>query len=524
MKRKNLFLSLISSIVVAVVIVTVTIVSVASPKKKNNTVNPGSNINFVDNTKYEEENKNRDGSAEKPYLIYSAESYNDMLSTYGSKNRYFELAEDIDFTGVEYVTLFNATEPMNSTINGNGHSLNNITIHATKDNINKFSFNTYARVAMFGWMENAKVSNLVISNLNVTVDEDVYEYVANFKEGHTYVEVVASSIAYIARNTTFDNVTLNSKVTGFVYTVGEDVENSFGGVVTVAESLTITNSNINTEIDVNGGSGFNIGGIAGYGRIATVKDSNIDVKVALSSENRVYVGGVFSYGRTLDIENVNVNVDIKSKDSQEVRNAFINGIDTDENDLLDNGDGVSSGAGIVVVIRADDETQKSTFKNIKVTSNVDADIIYSGAFLDTWTINPSNTGLITIEDVIVDVNADVIALHGLSRDLGAATIIYSQEAKAQEGYFNIRMAGSVKNGYFFEANSKKYTRNSLTVWIAISAAVKGEDGKWVDAVDYSLKDFYVELSENFYNKITSSSSEFDYRNVTSNFGSVKKVG
>ena len=47
MKRKNLFLSLISSVIVAVAIVTVTICSFIKPKTNQGNVNPGAdNINI----------------------------------------------------------------------------------------------------------------------------------------------------------------------------------------------------------------------------------------------------------------------------------------------------------------------------------------------------------------------------------------------------------------------------------------------------------------------------------------------
>lgn len=529
MKRKNLFLSLISSIVVAVAIVTITIVSVASPKKKNDVVDPGtSNIGFeTDYSDYEEENTKRDGSEGNPYLIYSAESYNALLGEYGSQGRYFQVAEDIDFTDVDYVTLFNGDRAMNSTINGNGHSLTNITIHATKENINQYTYDTYAYIALFGKMNGAVIDNLNIANLEVVVDADVYDYVKDFESTFAYDEVLVSSIACVAQNTTFSNVTLNSKVTGFSYNVGSKTENSIGGVVAVGEKLTITDSKIDTEINVNNGTGFHMGGIAGYGRVATVKNTDVDVKATIASSNRLNFGGLFSYGKTLTIENANVNVDLKTIDSSAIREAFVNGIRVDENGLANAAD-MSFASGLVAFLRADDKTQKSTFSNIKVTSNVDADLVYAGAFLDTWTTDPTNTSLVLISDVVVDVNADVLALHGFARGIGAATVQFSDEAKAAEGYYNIKMTGSVKlKGYFVEANSKVYSRPNLSIWIGISTKYGDKN-----VIKFNINDFHVVISENLYNVIWETSSSFDFykldaynnnKGADSVFGSVTKI-
>ena len=104
MKRRNLFLSLISSVIVAVAIVTVTICSVI-PKKKTqqggNQVITTPIVDVNDNKKYEDMNlKERDGSAAKPYVLYSAESFVDMLENFGGReNVYFEVVKDIDFAG-----------------------------------------------------------------------------------------------------------------------------------------------------------------------------------------------------------------------------------------------------------------------------------------------------------------------------------------------------------------------------------------------------------------------------------------
>ena len=107
MKRRNLFLSLISSVIVAVAIVTVTICSVI-PKKKTqqggNQVITTPIVDVNDTKKYEDMNLNeRDGSEAKPYVLYSAESFVDMLEDFGgTAGMHFEVVKDIDFSGFNY--------------------------------------------------------------------------------------------------------------------------------------------------------------------------------------------------------------------------------------------------------------------------------------------------------------------------------------------------------------------------------------------------------------------------------------
>lgn len=518
MKRRNLFLSLISSVLVAVAIVTVTIVSVVKPSKKNNNDNvPGaSNIAIdsgIDYSEYELENQSRDGSKELPYLIYSAESYNDMLTNHGADNCYFEIAEDIDFTGVDYKTLFNKADALNATIYGKLHSLSNITIHVTEENVADFSLYNSASVAMFGNVDGASINNLVINNLKVIVDSAVYTYVTNWG----YKQFITSSFAGSVKNSTFDNVTVNANVTGFSnYFTGSGnlLANTMGGFAGKIENVTITNSNVNSELNVIEGSEFNIGGVAGYGIDSTLTDTNVNVKLVLSHENRVSVGGLFAQVRTMAVKNTNVQVDIQSNDSEEKRTAFVESLGKNPSNTQ-----MSHAAGIVAYIRANDDTQKSTFDNIKVTSNVNADLVYAGAFIETMTNMKTadfskHLDIITVNDVIVDTNANVLALHGFARELGLATVTYSDEAQAQEGYFNIRIRGSVKLDSY---GSEIGTENEV-IYPAVSIYTAVDNyGK----CNMDICDLYVEVSSSIYTAIVSQTAKrIDFHAINRYYGNI----
>ena len=87
MKRRNLFLSLICSIMLAVALVTFTVISVVPTKDKSNKNQTSQNVsdtgNTGDNQKPENPdvliNEGRDGSEELPYVIYSAETFESFV-------------------------------------------------------------------------------------------------------------------------------------------------------------------------------------------------------------------------------------------------------------------------------------------------------------------------------------------------------------------------------------------------------------------------------------------------------------
>ena len=579
MKRKNLFLSLISSILVAVAIVTVTIVSVIQPKSNNSGKLPDAgNINInkpgdesVDNsTLYDFENKfNRNGSAELPYIIYSADNFVSMLSERGGVRRlvtrpvtenvvgengniitvnkvdenghvifeavldkngnniydvnHFELVNDIDFTGVDYVTLFNGSSFIGK-LNGKGYSIKNISINVNEDNYaSKFSFeragNKYARVALFGETDGAVIENITIDALSVNVSNVVYNSIREAKYG-IYVELMVAGVAGYARNTTLSNVTLNANVIGSNYSV-DDVdgngnyiaENAMGGVVAVAENLTLNKTNVNVDVTVNAGSSYYVGGIAAYGRTAKVEESNIDVEIITTASRRLSMAGMFAYGRKLDIQNTIVNFTLTDTADAQTRNDYVATLTKDGTAKSAN---MSTAAGLVAILRANDDSQKTLISKVKVTSNVNFDCIYAGAVLDTYSTCDKNVEankqLITLSDIIVDVNANALAIHAFARQLVATTVSFSEVANSN-GYFNIKIAGNAKlTAYVTKIDaSTSVTREAVTI---LTAADK-------TFMDYHYTDLYIQTTSSINSSLMTG---FDRWSIVANsFGSYKVV-
>ena len=576
MKRKNLFLSLISSILVAVAIVTVTIVSVVQPKSKNAGKLPDAgniNINRPEDetldqaTLYDLENTyNRNGSAEYPYIIYSADNFISMLSDRGDVRRvvtkpvtetvvgedgqtitvakkdenghiifeavldangdntydvnHFELVNDIDFSGVDYVTLFNGSSFIGK-FNGNGYSIKNITINVDENNYaTNFSFersgNKYARVALFGETNGAVIENLTIDALNVNVSNVVYNSIRAAEYG-IYVELMVAGVAGYAKDTTLSNVTLNANVVGSNFAV-EDVdgngnyiaENAMGGVVAVAENLTLDKTNVNVDVTVNAGSFYYVGGIAAYGRTAKVAESNIDVEIITTASRKLSMAGMFAYGRKLDIQDTNVNFTLTDTADAQTRSDYVASLTKDG--IAKSAD-MSTAAGLVAILRANDDTQKTLISNVKVTSNVDFDCIYAGAILDAYSTSDktmeANKQLITLSDIIVDVQANALAIHAFARQLVATTITYSADAKV-DGYYNIKIVGNAKlTEYETKINaSTSVTREAVTI---LTAADKS-------FMNYNYSDLYIQVSSsvnsslmNGFDRWSIVAKSFDYK-------------
>ena len=577
MKRKNLFLSLISSVVVAVAIVTVTICSFIIPKKNQETVNPGAeNISIntgiedkpteepkedenengdesgdetVDQAAiYDLENKfNRNGSAEYPYIIYSAENFNSLISSFGGKQRivttplteevvdeegktqvvnkldefghlifvevldeeenktygvnHFELVNDIDFAGVEYTTLFNNDEAFIGVIDGKDFAIKNISINVNENNYEeKFSFvkdgNRYARVALFGEMNGAVIKNLKIDALKVSVSNTVYGYITSSKYelDNPYAELSVAGIAAYVTDSTLENVTVNAEVEGSSYYVNEKdadgnyiANNAMGGIAAVATNLSIEKSNVNVKVMPNAGGEYLVGGVAAYGYTAKVSDSEINVAVEASYIRNLSIAGMFAYGRVLDIQNTNVNFTLNEIADEATRKTYVESLTGEESVKAER---FTTAAGLVAVLRANDDTQKTVMTNVKVVSNVDFDCIYAGAILDAYSTsdiaNSENMKLITLTDVVVEVNANALAVHGFARQLVATTIAYTADATV-EGYFNIKIAGDAKlSSYEVAINSEEnVSRGAATI---LTAASK-------EFMQYSYANLYIEASE-----------------------------
>ena len=217
-----------------------------------------------------------DGVEEAEHL--SGEEINNLVQNEGytyitSKDQFLEIFQnggidlngsyilgcDIDLSDIEnWQPVGDENNPFTGIFNGNGYSIDNLTINVEDSGAENVGF--------FGVTTNATISNVNFTNASVITPDD-------FINGSSAVGIVAGT----ARGTTFDNITVSGDVTGYESVgglVGIINDNSYlgkdGKIVEVGNSSI---SNVHTDVNANGK--YFVGGLAGY-----VADTSTDEGVA----------------------------------------------------------------------------------------------------------------------------------------------------------------------------------------------------------------------------------------------------
>ena len=457
MKRRNLFLSLICSIILTITLVTFTVIGILPNAGKDG--NKGQNAGNVNNPGAEEVvipvdiNKDADGTAEKPYYLYSAETFDTLIREHGAEGAYFELYTDIDFAGVDFVPYFNQDVAFNGHIIGNGKSLKNISIEVSKDNFDAFIYEDEtdrvfdAHIGVFGTMEDAEIDDVIFDGLTIAVADDVYStYVPSggfaTEKGFAMRELTVGSVASIATNTTFNKVVVNSVVDAGAYAVYVDNYaagyNAVGAVVAVSDGSTFDGLVVKATVIADSGKNYFIGGVAGYAYDTTVKASKINLAVTNHYEQVLYIGGVAGFAKTASIEGVEVTLSV---DEINVNDRYVTGI----NKAIDESK-TTWVAGVFAVVRANAVAEASTITDVKVVADVDIDAIYAGAIVEVRsTVANLKTVLVTVKDLIVDAKINVLKAYGAFKVSNYISVEMTKtEVDAlNEAVFNIRMIGSV---------------------------------------------------------------------------------
>ena len=476
MKRKNLFLSLICSIALTIALVTVTVISIVPKKDKgagngSTSTNVSDTGNVGDNTSPDVTiNEDRDGSAEKPYVIYDAETfkafivdkyldengnYINYLEKDGDGNflypeladgLYYELDADIDFAGQEAEVLFNKRIAFNGHIKGNGHALKNITFNVTKENfVEDYTYTRdgqlIANIGLFGEVYKAEITDLSITGLQIVCEDGLYTSIAN-AEFDIVKSVSVGAIAGIAYDSTIE-VTVDAKMDAFAYAVySENKANgsyAVGGVVGVASGCAINNTTVKVEMTADEGTAYYVGGVAGAAFKTTIENAKVDAKVETYAKQALKVAGVVGYAQALQLNTADVKLAVVALDE--------NRLDTDAVTQIDS-DKYASVAGIVARISVPSASKTSKIENVTVVSTADIDATFAGAVMDV-VLGGNATGTtkyVEIKDVIVDSDVKVLKAFGFAKylvntkvELNLAKVAI---VKGVEREFNVRLTGS----------------------------------------------------------------------------------
>lgn len=489
MKKRNLFLSLICSIVLSITLVLAAVTGVIMPNfndGKSPIVPPTTDVGSVaDYSAYEEHNETADGSIENPYYLYNTESFIELLQAHGTEECYFEVVEDIDFTDYEYVTLFIGDEAFNGKINGNGHSLDNISINVTLENLNQFETSQIisdtdiegntnqrnvhnAKIALFGTIKNAEITNLSIDNMNINVENEVYGGItigAYATSENPINEMVVASIASYAYDSKIE-VNVNANISANAYAAVDNEGrlqgyNTIAGMVGVANATTIANSEANITMNTDKGLSYNfnnrtgkkenvdnnfVAGVVGY----LVNESEISGMTVIFNltahyNQESYIGGIVGYTRASKIENDQVTFTVTENRSRATERFDIRNVD----------EIVSWVGGIACTVG-----ENTTISNsIAYSANIAFDCIFGGVYANAYTklVDGVNVGVdgIVVEDVIVNANVDVLRAFGVAYFAGNNTVLNFNKtvvdySNNQTNYYFIKLAGSVRLNYLIE--------------------------------------------------------------------------
>ncbi len=459
MKRRNLFLSLICSVILTVALATFTIVSVVKSNDKGQNDNQSTNVSTSVSDKTPNLNEGRDGSAELPYLIYDVESFDHYVGNYGHADVangeeicHYELADDIDFAGTSFATLFNKGNAFNGKIDGKGFALKNISINVNRDNFVDYAYksaadsNRYnAHIAIFGAIENAEIKDVKVSGISVNVAEDVYAFVssAGFAEtyGNAVNEITVSTVAAIAKDSIV-SVEVEGVISADAYGIYAENHvqgyNAVGGVVAVANGSTISNTKVavefNTGAPVEGESkNYFVGGVAGYAYHTTITDTIVNFDMNATYEQAIYVGGVAGYAFDAEIENVKVE---------------LGAVELGDRKKIQSGDTINIEnytwvAGAVAIIKAD-ASNKTALTNVTINANVDIDVVYAGVVVEVW--STATEKCVTFTDVVVASQVNVLEAFGFARDVEACefSLTRTEVDIENEAVYNVKLTGKVR--------------------------------------------------------------------------------
>lgn len=437
MKKRNLILSLVCSIALTVALVVFTVVTIV-PKKGSN------DVDFKPSSVVDSEiNNDRDGSADKPYIIASTDMVQEFLVgkyinqdgeyiDYNEKDTdenylhpelaeglHFEVASDIDYAGVDFDTIFNKGMAFNGTIDGKNHTIKNITINVTRENLSNFMYlgskGYRAHIGLFGKLDGAKITNLKIENIKVNITQEVLDYL---RDEDTKFVVDNKNVMYeltvgLFAGLAFDseiNVDIQGSIEGFSYCYREDDKasgtNAIGGLVGSAVNTNITGSVAKTNMTLIGTNYF-IGGLVGKAYNVVANDARAELNLSARYNQKIYVGGIAGYSTGIEVNNSQVALNV-TESGDRISNDMIGLLSSDSvNETINI-------AGLVSFIRANDDTQKAIFKNNLVISNIAIDGVYAGAYIEVWSTADKTQKLIILENNKMVSNVDTLKASGIA--------------------------------------------------------------------------------------------------------------
>lgn len=374
MKRKNLILSLICSILVAVTMISFTVYSLVAPASKNNqniggtgsnvsiggenVVDPGDEIVIDENI-----NELRDGSEELPYVLYNAENFVSMLSEYGSKTQekktFVKEPVMVDDGNGALVPKFdeNGEQVYQNKVDEDGNLVFEFVLDEDGNKIyvpyyfelgKNIDFAGVDYIPLFN--DGTAFSGVIngngfkLKNIAVNVNAD------NFKSEFTYKNEKQNLVSHVAlfgdmNGAVVKDLTIEAMQVNVDKAVCENIENgvysdgssfltevAVGSIAGVAVDTKVENVTVDSKINAfayalytfNANDelvpiGYNaIGGLFAAAQNVEVEKSTVDVEIVTNAGYRYYVAGVAAYATEVDVKDSRIETTIQDNISKEV--------------------------------------------------------------------------------------------------------------------------------------------------------------------------------------------------------------
>lgn len=217
-----------------------------------------------------------DGSTGNPYLICTKEQLNRLSVEPILLTNHFKLGNNFSYLGENFYVIGDDNTPFEGSLNGDDYALSNLNI-VDRNNRQRY-------LGMFGYTQNASISNLIVNGLTLSAHE-TYQTGALIGEAHdTTIDKVRISNINVRTTdysggfigTAYDTLITNSGVQGeVVLSFGSDaVGGLIGQAVNVDISMSYSKVNLRQKDDTDFGVS-NIGGLCGLIQNGKISDSYV---------------------------------------------------------------------------------------------------------------------------------------------------------------------------------------------------------------------------------------------------------
>lgn len=186
-----------------------------------------------------------DGSTANPFLICTKEQLNRLSLEPSLLTNNFKLGDNLNYIGEIFYVIGNSNTPFEGSLNGDNYALSNLNIVSREG--------AYKNLGVFGYTQNASISNLFINGLTLLLRDTYY----------------SGGLIGEAHDTTIDSVRLSN--------INVRATDYSGGFIGAAYDTLITNAGIQGEVKVSFGSDA-VGGFIG-------EANRVDISMSYSKVN-----------------------------------------------------------------------------------------------------------------------------------------------------------------------------------------------------------------------------------------------